>query len=45
MEELLEKDPEAFKERYARDLQADEHNEELDEVSKCKLRFFGKKKF
>ena len=35
MEELLEKNPEEFKARYMKDLQNEEFNEELDEVSKC----------
>jgi len=34
VEELLEKDPEAFKERYAKDMESEEFNEELDEISK-----------
>jgi len=36
LEELLEKNPEEFKARYMKDLQNEEFNEELDEVSKCK---------
>jgi len=34
LEELLEKNPEEFKARYMKDLQNEEFNEELDEVSK-----------